>query len=122
MLFPPRGFAAFLFLLFVSFALLVPGGELFLEGFAEAFHADVLAGAHLDGLGVVLAEFRAAGFVADFGLVEYADTRRLGTDDAFECLVSDFQMLPVVGGGTVNNFQDAVRMSGHAERTLEGFD
>ena len=90
MLFPPRGFAAFLFLLFVGFALLVPGGELFLEGFAEAFHADVLAGAHLDCLGVVLAEFRAAGFVADFGLVEYADARSFFADDSFECLVSDF--------------------------------
>ena len=90
MLFPPRGFAAFLFLLFVSFALLVPGGELFLEGFAEAFHADVFAGAHLDCLGLVLAEFRAAGFGADFGLVEYADAWSFFADDSFECLVSDF--------------------------------
>ena len=106
----------------MGFALLAPGGELFLEGFAEAFHADVFAGAHLDGLGVVLAEFRAAGLVADFGLVKYADAWRLGTDDAFERLVGDFQVLAIVGSGAIHDFQDSVRMRGDAERTLEGFD
>ena len=118
----PRQFCDFLFFFFGGGALFVPAFELFLEGGAQAFHADVLLGADLDRVRIVLQEFRAARFIGDFDLVEHAEARCVLVDDAFERLVRDFEMLAVIGRGSIDNFQDAVRMGGHAKRALERFD
>jgi len=82
----------------------VPAFELFLECCTEAFHADVLLGADLDGVRVVLQKFRAARFIGDFDLVEHAEARRVLVDDAFERLVRDFQVIAVIRGAPVNDF------------------
>ena len=100
----------------------MPAFELFLECCTEAFHADVLFCADLDGVRVVLQKFRAARFIGDFDLVEYAEARCVLVDDAFQRLVRDFEMVAVIRGASVNDFEDAVRMGGHAERALERFN
>ena len=76
----------------------------------------------MDGVRIVLQEFCAARFACYFDLVEDAESRRVLGNNAFERLVRDFQMIAVVRGAPVNDFQDAVRVGGHAERTLERFD
>ena len=100
----------------------MPAFELFLEGGAQAFHADVLLRADLDGVRIVLQKFCAARFACDFDLVENAESRSAFVDNAFERLVRDFQMIAVVRSAPVNDFQNAVRMGGHAERALERFN
>ena len=92
----------------------MPAFELFLEGCAQTFHADVLLCADLNGVRIVLQEFCAACFVGNFDLVEYAESRSILVDNAFERLVRDLQMIAVVRGASVNDFQDAVRMGGYA--------
>lgn len=100
----------------------MPAFELFLECCTEAFHADVLFCADLNGFGIVLQKFRAARFACDFDLVENAEAWRVFVDNAFERLMRDFQVIAVVRGASVNDFQDAVRMGSHAERALERFN
>ena len=100
----------------------MPAFELFLEGGTQSFHADVFLGADLNGVRIILQKFCAARFACDFDLVEHAEAWRILVDDAFERLVRDFEMVAVIRGASVNDFEDAVRMGGHAERALERFN